>query len=100
MKLNNYCGCCLHSQQDITLGLFDFGSKKINSVEYEKLSKRLTDAESDIDKLTSKFMSLRGLVHRKFTGEIPIEEAKETGHIEDGFDELRKLNKEKDSKYI
>ncbi len=76
-----------------------FGSR-VNSKEYEKLSKRITDAESDIDKLTSKFMSLRGLVHRKFTGEIPPEEGKETGTIDDGFDELRKLNKEKESKYI
>lgn len=45
-----------------------FSKKNINSEEYEKLSKRLTDAESDIDKITSKFMSLRGLVHRKFIG--------------------------------
>ena len=81
------------------MGLFGF-KRKINSDEYEKLSKRITDIESDIDKFTSKFMSLRGLVHRKFTGEIPIEEAKETGHIEDGFDELRKLNKESSPKYI
>ena len=77
-----------------------FGSKKINSAEYEKLSKRITDIESDIDKFTSKFMSLRGLVHRKFTGEIPIEEGKESGAIDDGFDELRKLNKEKETKYL
>jgi len=76
-----------------------FGSK-LNSKEYEKLSKRITDAESDIDKLTSKFMSLRGLIHRKFTGDLEPVEGKESGAIDDGFDELRKLNKEKDSKYI
>lgn len=83
---------------DLEMGFF--GSKKINSIEYEKLSKRLTDIESDIDKLTSKFMSLRGLIHRKFTGDLEIEEKKETGQIDDGFDELRKLNKEGTPKYI
>lgn len=77
-----------------------FWHKKINSHEYEKLSKRLTDIESDIDKLTSKFMSLRGLIHRKFTGDLELEDKKETGQIDDGFDELRKINKDKDSKYI
>lgn len=50
------------------MNFFSF-KKKLNSEEYEKLSKRITDAESDIDKITSKFMSLRGLVHRKFTGD-------------------------------
>ena len=80
------------------MGLFGF--RKINSTEYEKLSKRITDLESDLDKFTSKFMSLRGLVHRKFTGEIEPEEGKESGAIEDGFDELRKLNKEGTPKYI
>jgi len=56
---------------------FSFFKKKLNSDEYEKLSKRLTDVESDIDKLTSKFMSLRGLIHRKFTGDLELDEDKD-----------------------
>ena len=80
------------------MGLFGF---RLNSIEYEKLSKRITDLESDIDKFTSKFMSLRGLVHRKFTGDIPVDQdEKESAEIKDGFDELRKLNKESSHKYI
>ena len=42
-------------------------SKKpvMNSDEYEKICKRITDLEVNMDKLVSKFMSLRGLIHRK-----------------------------------
>lgn len=71
-----------------------FFKKKINSEEYEKLSKRITDAESDIDKLTSKFMSLRGLIHRKATGDLDLEPepVKET-KVDDGLDELREFKK-------
>lgn len=71
-----------------------FGSKKkLNSEEYEKLSKRLTDVESAIDKITSSFMSLRGLIHRKFTGDLePGEDLKKSSgqdRIDDGLDSLR-----------
>ena len=68
---------------------------KLNSKEYEKLANRITDLETMIDKLNSKFMSLRGLIHRKATGDLSLEE-KEPGEnkFDDGFDELRKLNKE------
>lgn len=65
--------------------------RKINSDEYEKLSKRITDIESDIDKLTSKFMSLRGLIHRKFTGDLEPAESSEEDSISDGLDELRRI---------
>ena len=60
----------------------------MNSDEYDKLSKRLTDVESDIDKFSSKFMSLRGLVHRKFVGVEDPES--ETNKSIDGLDSLRK----------
>lgn len=72
-----------------------FGSnKKLNSEEYEKLAKRITNTETDIDKLTSKFMSLRGLIHRKFTGDLELNEDSDKKEvIDDGLDELRKLNK-------
>ena len=43
----------------------------MNSDEYEKLAKRITDLESSLDKLTIKFMSLRGLIHRKKLDGIP-----------------------------
>ena len=49
-----------------------FFSKKLtplNSEEYEKLAKRITDVESEQDKLVAKFMSLRGLIHRKKLGD-------------------------------
>ena len=46
----------------------EFFRKKLppmNSREYETLAKRITDIEINMDKLVSKFMSLRGLIHRK-----------------------------------
>lgn len=44
---------------------------------------------------TSAISSLRGLVNRKLGGkDISIEDTTPTG-IDDGFDELRKLNKER-----
>ena len=75
------------------MGFFS-SKKKINSDEYEKLSKRFTDLESEIDKLTSKFMSLRGLIHRKFTGDLePTEDLEKEKEIDDGLDELRDLKR-------
>jgi len=73
------------------LGLFGFGSKKINSQEYEKLSKRITDIESTLDKLHSAFMSLRGLIHRKATGDFDLDPkgTEKTERIDDGLDSLR-----------
>lgn len=65
--------------------------KKLNSEEYEKISKRITDIESTLDKLHSSFMSLRGLIHRKATGDFDLDskdpEKKEM--IDDGLDALR-----------
>ena len=63
--------------------MFLFGKKPappINSDEYEKLAKRITDLESELDKFSVKFMSLRGLVHNKgFTPES--KESKKTDNI-------------------
>lgn len=73
------------------MGFFSF-KKKLNSDEYEKLSKRLTDIESQLDKLHSSFMSLRGLIHRKFTGDLELDPTKapeKIGRIDDGLDSLR-----------
>ena len=70
-----------------------FSNKKINSEEYDKLSKRITDVESEIDKLVSKFMSMRGLIHRKFTGDLESAEDPNINRIDDGLDNRRKLNK-------
>lgn len=71
-----------------------FWKRKINSDEYEKLSKRITDLEVELDKFTGRFMSLRGLIHRKATGDFELRDSKdEIPSIDDGMDELRKLNK-------
>jgi len=72
------------------MGLFGF-KKKFNSEEYEKLSKRITDVESTLDKLHSAFMSLRGLIHRKATGDFGFDPEKPAGaeKIDDGLDSLR-----------
>lgn len=73
-----------------------FFKSKLNSDEYEKLSIRLTEVESNYDKLIMKFQSLRGLIHRKATGDFDLQpgdpDSKE--RIDDGLDELRKLNKQ------
>lgn len=75
-----------------------FGSnKKLESDEYKKLAVRITDVESEITKLFSKFMTLRGLVHRKFTGEVEADKEPEENKIDDGFDEIRRINKAKKS---
>jgi len=63
----------------------------LNSGEYERLAIRITDIENDIDKLTSKFMSLRGLIHRKFTGDV-VPATSEESKKGDGLDTLRGLN--------
>ena len=68
-----------------------FGSKRMNSEEYEKLMKRITDIESTQDKLHSAFMSLRGLIHRKATGDITLEpdDEKKKVPFDDGLNSLR-----------
>ncbi|MBA7709099.1 hypothetical protein ES703_118009 [subsurface metagenome] len=73
---------------------FKKNKKPLNSEEYEKLSKRITDVEAFLVKLESKFMSLRGLIHRKFTGDVEgaEKEEKETSKSIDGLDSLRKAN--------
>ncbi len=65
--------------------------KKLNSEEYEKLSKRLTDIESALDKLHSSFMSLRGLIHRKATGDFTLDskDPDKREMIDDGLNGLR-----------
>ena len=70
-----------------------FWKRKINSDEYEKLSKRITDLESELDKAISKLMSLRGLIHRKATGDFDFNEEKKEKLPSDGLDAIRRLNK-------
>ncbi len=73
------------------MGFFGF-KKKLNSDEYEKLAKRLTDLESSLDKLHSAFMSLRGLIHRKATGDFELkdpEKKRSPDRIDDGLNSLR-----------
>jgi len=69
-----------------------FFKRKINSEEYEKLSKRITDIEITIDKLHSSFMSLRGLIHRKATGDLGLDASDKKELIDDGLDALRGKN--------
>ena len=52
----------------------------MNSDEYEKLAKRVTDLESTLDGFVAKFMSLRGLIHRKGFAPEP-EESKDPKNI-------------------
>ncbi len=66
-----------------------FFKKRMNSDEYEKLAKRISDLEIEQTKLFEKFMSLRGLIHRKATGDIEFKE-KEKSISHDGLDSLRK----------
>lgn len=67
-------------------------SKPMNSDEYERLSKRITNCESELDKLLAKFMSLRGLVHRKFSPPEATDLETEKNLSPDGLDELREAN--------
>lgn len=71
-----------------------FGKPSVGAEAYEKLLNRMTELEVKYYKLESKFVSLRGLIHRKNVGDMDFRDEKEVGHIDDGFDELRKLNKE------
>ena len=57
--------------------MFLFGKKSMNSEEYEKLAKRITDLESELNKFIVKFMSLRGLVHRKKFDDVEEESQQE-----------------------
>ena len=68
-----------------------FKKKPMNSEEYEKLAKRIVDLETELTKLSSSFLSLRGLIHRKATGDIEIP-GKEKTINPDGLDELRDLS--------
>ena len=53
----------------------------MNSDEYEKLAKRITEVESTLDGFVAKFMSLRGLIHRKGFADIENpEESKSEGN--------------------
>lgn len=76
--------------------------KRLTSEEYEKTIKRIITLEADVDRLkrlsdnnSSAVSSLRGLVNRKLGGkDIPLEE-EPAPLVDDGFNELRKLNKDK-----
>lgn len=79
--------------------------KKLTSDEHEQLTKRLITVEADLqrvrnilDNLGSSVHSLRGLVNRKLGGKFNLaEEEPQPRGIDDGFDELRKLNKDNPS---
>jgi len=73
--------------------------KNLRTEEYEILIKRIItlEAENDrfrnlIENLRSSVSSLRGIVNRKLGGKDFVEEPSPSG-INDGFDELRNLNK-------
>lgn len=76
--------------------------KQQNSDEYEKTTKRIIVIEADLERVKnlldntgSSIASLRGLVNRKIGGkDVAIEEEAEPRGIDDGFNELRKINKE------
>lgn len=82
-----------------------FWQKKKWSNHDELLLKRIIGLEADVeriravmDSLNTNMCSLRGLVNRKISGKDPVldDDTSNTG-ISDGFDELRKLNKESSS---
>lgn len=68
-----------------------WNNKKVNSDEYEKLAKKITDLSSSVDELTAKIRiitsdvsNLRGLFNRKLTGikkEEQVQEEEETKDI-------------------
>jgi len=78
--------------------------KRLNSDEFEDLTKRIIVLEADLsrvrnilDSTGSNLSSLRGIVNRKLGGKVdPVDEEQPRG-IDDGFNELRKLNKDKSS---
>ena len=77
-------------------------TKKLNSDEYEKLTKRIIVVEADVervrnllDNLRSSVSSLRGIVNRKLGGKDDSMDDVPPSGIDDGFDDLRKLNKDK-----
>jgi len=82
------------------MGIF---SRAMRSDEHEDLLKKINTLASDLEVLKGAFESLRtnqnslrGLLNRKV--DLSAEEKTEAtteGAIDDGFDELRKLNKDK-----
>ena len=79
--------------------------KRLTSEEYEKTIKRVITLEAEVDRLkrlldssSSAVSSLRGLVNRKLSGkDVNIDEESSVPVIDDGFNDLRKLNKDKSS---
>ncbi len=67
------------------MGLFGF--KKINSDEYKELKLQVELLWIEIDILKER--------HRRKVKPKGVDVPEETGGIDDGFNELRKLNKEK-----
>ena len=75
------------------------------SEKYEQITKRLITLDADViriktilDNNTSAVASLRGLVNRKLGGKNNILDEEENPRgIEDGFDELRKINNQQKS---
>lgn len=79
--------------------------KRLQSDEYEKLIKRIITLEAEQDRtrnilesIRSSVSSVRSLVNRKLDGkDLSIEEESPQSGIDDGFNDLRKLNKDKKS---
>ena len=63
-----------------------FWNKKIDSKEYLELKREISMLWIEIDVLSARYK-------RKVTKKVDIEEESQTTSIQDGFDELRKLNK-------
>ena len=63
---------------------------QLNSEEYEKISKRLTEVESETDRVAMALLSIRGLIHRKYPGHATADKT-ETIKNTDGLNELRNL---------
>ena len=79
-------------------------NKRLTSDEYETIIKRVITLEADMDRIKALFdnirtsvSSLRGIINRKIGGADDRTDSPTPSGIEDGFDELRKLNKESSS---
>jgi len=81
-----------------------WSKKRLNSTEFETLTKRIIVIEANIervrnlvDNLRTNLYSLRGIFNRKIGGGDIEPDSNEVVGIDDGFNDLRKLNKDKKS---
>ena len=78
--------------------------KRLTSDEYEKIIRRVIGLEADMDRVKALFdnlrtsvSSLRGIFNRKIGGGDDRDDSTTPSGIDDGFNELRKLNKDRSS---